>query len=68
MSDEALRKVKADALRQAAKEIAELVPYGYGMNPDGTEDRTAMAYVDGHREAWQALMTRADRIENGEQS
>lgn len=39
------------ALEDAAQQIRSAIPYGYGMNPDGTEDRTAMAYVDGNGEA-----------------
>jgi hypothetical protein len=54
-----VRAAVVAALQQAADDIATLVPYGYGMNPDGTEDRTLMGYIEGHREAWQVVTARA---------
>lgn len=62
IKEAAWRDGQVAALEDAAKEIAELVPYGYGMNSDGTEDRTAASYIEGHREAWQTIMNRAAEL------
>ncbi len=55
-----------EALREAAAELAEAVPYNYELNYDGTEDPIRAAYSEGNREAWQLLMSRANKIADGQ--
>ena len=45
-------QVRADERKRIAAAIRESIPYGYGMNPDGTEDSCAMAYVEGVHDAY----------------
>jgi hypothetical protein len=57
--------VRAEALEQAAEEVAGLVPYNFELRPDGTEDPVRAAYVEGHHGAWSALRDRAARLRAG---
>lgn len=58
--------VKAEALREAAAEIASLLPYGAELRHDGSEDPFIAAYAGGLRESYTAVTQRADRIERGD--
>ena len=60
------RVVKAEALREAAAEIASLLSYGAELRHDGSEDPFIAAYADGLRESHTAVTQRADRIERGD--
>jgi hypothetical protein len=52
------------ALREAADAIIVDLPYGFGMRPDGTEDKEASAYAEGLHVANVTVSTYADRIES----
>jgi hypothetical protein len=60
------RAAAVKALRDAADAIIADLPYGFGMRPDGTEDKEASAYAEGLHVANVTVSTYADRIENGE--
>lgn len=45
-------QVRVEERERISAAIRESIPYGYGMNPDGTEDSCAMAYVAGINDAY----------------
>lgn len=57
------RRIKAEALREAADDVGGSTSPNFGMRHDGTVDPQAAAYVEGLHDAWALLRDRADRIE-----
>lgn len=49
------REVKAEALREAADAVAGIVSYGAELRPDGREDPTMGAYVQGLHDAYMTI-------------
>lgn len=60
------RATAVKALREAADAIIADLPYGFGMKPDGTEDKEASAYAEGLHAANVTVEDYAYRIESGE--